>query len=54
MGWAGAITRRCKNSLEGESFPDPEYDASYSLSPFGAHTVGVTHNDQMKMIPRSY
>src|SRR5204863_913757 len=31
--------------------PDPEFAKTYSVSAFGAHTVGVTHNDQFKMIP---
>lgn len=49
--WPGAITQTVENSINGEDFPDPEYDKTYSISAFGAHTVGVTHNDQMKMIP---
>lgn len=49
--WPGAVTQTVQHSIEGEKFPDPEYDKSYSISAFGPHSVGVTHNDQMKMIP---
>lgn len=49
--WPGAVTQTVQNSIEGEPFPDPEYDATYLISSFGPHQVGVTHNDQMKMIP---
>jgi hypothetical protein len=49
--WPGAITQSVQASIEGESFPDPEYEANYSLGPFGPHMIGITHNDQMKMIP---
>lgn len=49
--WPGAITQTIQHSIEGEDFPDPEYDKTYSISAFGPHQVGVTHNDQMKMIP---
>ena len=49
--WPGAVTQTVQHSIEGEDFPDPEYDKIYSISAFGPHTVGVTHNDQMKMIP---
>lgn len=49
--WPGAVTQTVQNSIEGESFPDPEYDESYSISSFGPHAIGVTHNDQFKMIP---
>jgi len=49
--WPGAVTQTVQKSIEGEDFPDPEYDKTYSISAFGPHTVGVTHNDQMKMIP---
>ncbi len=49
--WPGAITQTVENSIDGEPFPDPEYDKTYSVSAFGPLTVGVTHNDQMKMIP---
>ncbi|NTW52549.1 MAG: carboxypeptidase regulatory-like domain-containing protein [Chlorobiaceae bacterium] len=49
--WPGAITQSVQASIEGEEFPDPEYDASYWLHPFSPHMIGVTHNDQMKMIP---
>lgn len=49
--WPGAITQTIQHSIEGEDFPDPEYDKTYSVSAFGPHQVGVTHNDQMKMIP---
>jgi len=49
--WPGAITQTVENSVDGESFPDPEYNKSYSIAAFGPLTVGVTHNDQMKMIP---
>ncbi|SDG52959.1 hypothetical protein SAMN04488542_15411 [Fontibacillus panacisegetis] len=49
--WPGAVTQTVQHSIEGEKFPDPEYDKTYSISSFGAHSVGVTHNDQFKMIP---
>jgi len=49
--WPGAVTQTVQHSIEGEDFPDPEYDKTYSISAFGPHTVGVTHNDQMVMIP---
>jgi len=49
--WPGAVTQTVQRSIEGEDFPDPEYDKTYPISAFGPHTVGVTHNDQMKMIP---
>ncbi|MNO31711.1 hypothetical protein D3C76_216870 [compost metagenome] len=49
--WPGAITQTVQHSIEGETFPDPEYDKTYSISSFGAHSVGVTHNDQFRMIP---
>lgn len=49
--WPGAITQTVQNSIEGEEFPDPEYDKKYSVSAFGPHSVGVTHNDQFTMIP---
>lgn len=49
--WPGAITQTVENSVDGESFPDPEFNKSYSIAAFGPLTVGVTHNDQMKMIP---
>lgn len=49
--WPGAVTQTVQHSIEGEEFPDPEYDATYSISSFGKHSVGVTHNDQFKMIP---
>lgn len=49
--WPGAITQSVQDSIYGEDFPDPEYDKTYSISAFGPHTVGVTHNDQMVMIP---
>ena len=49
--WPGAIRQTVQHSIEGENFPDPEYDKTYSISAFGPHTIGVTHNDQMKMIP---
>jgi hypothetical protein len=49
--WPGAVTQTVQHSIEGEDFPDPEYDKIYSIAAFGPHTVGVTHNDQMKMIP---
>lgn len=49
--WPGAIRQTVQASIEGENFPDPEYDKSYKMSAFGPHAVGVTHNDQFKMIP---
>lgn len=49
--WPGAVTQTVQASVEGEDFPDPEYDKSYSISSFGPHMIGITHNDQMKMIP---
>jgi hypothetical protein len=49
--WPGAITQSVQDSIYGEDFPDPEYDKTYSVSAFGPHSVGVTHNDQMVMIP---
>lgn len=49
--WPGAITQTVQHSIEGEDFPDPEYDKNYSVSAFGPHAVGVTHNDQFTMIP---
>lgn len=49
--WPGAVTQTVQHSIEGENFPDPEYDKTYSISAFGPHSVGVTHNDQMVMIP---
>lgn len=49
--WPGAVTQAVQASIEGEDFPDPEYPKTYSISSFGPHAVGVTHNDQMKMIP---
>ncbi|KAF0815114.1 hypothetical protein IGB42_00191 [Andreprevotia sp. IGB-42] len=49
--WPGAVTQSVQASMEGESFPDPEFNASYNISAFGAHEVGVTHNDQFTMIP---
>ncbi|MCX5863614.1 MAG: carboxypeptidase-like regulatory domain-containing protein [Deltaproteobacteria bacterium] len=49
--WPGAVTQTVQASVEGEIFPDPEYDKSYSISSFGPHMIGITHNDQMKMIP---
>lgn len=49
--WPGAITQSVQASIEGENFPDPEHAKTYSISAFGKHTVGVTHNDQMVMIP---
>jgi len=49
--WPGAVTQTVQHSIEGEDFPDPEYDQTYSISAFGPHAVGVTHNDQFKMIP---
>jgi len=49
--WPGAITQTVQHSIEGENFPDPEYDKTYSVSAFGPHAVGVTHNDQFTMIP---
>lgn len=50
--WPGAITQTVQASIEGEPFPDPEFaDKTYSVSAFGKHTVGVTHNDRMIMIP---
>lgn len=49
--WPGAVTQTVQHSIEGETFPDPEYDKTYSISSFGAHSIGVTHNDQFKMIP---
>lgn len=49
--WPGAVTQTVQHSIEGEEFPDPEYEKTYSISAFGPHTVGITHNDQMVMIP---
>ncbi|HEX2060340.1 MAG TPA: carboxypeptidase regulatory-like domain-containing protein, partial [Thermoanaerobaculia bacterium] len=49
--WPGAVRQTVEHSIVGETFPDPEYDKAYSISAFGPHTVGITHNDQMKMIP---
>jgi hypothetical protein len=49
--WPGAIRQTVQKSIEGENFPDPEYDKTYSVSAFGKQTVGITHNDQMVMIP---
>lgn len=49
--WPGAVTQTVQCSIEGEDFPDPEYEKSYSISSFGPHMVGITHNDQMVMIP---
>lgn len=49
--WPGAITQSVQHSIEGEDFPDPEYPKTYKIAAFGAHAVGVTHNDQFKMIP---
>ncbi|WP_090641287.1 carboxypeptidase regulatory-like domain-containing protein [Paenibacillus sp. UNC496MF] len=49
--WPGAITQTVQHAIEGEDFPDPEYDKTYSVSAFGPHTVGVTHNDKLVMIP---
>lgn len=49
--WPGAVRQSVEASVHGEPYPDPEFDATYSISSFGPHMVGVTHNDQMKMIP---
>ncbi|SMC20168.1 hypothetical protein SAMN02745857_00844 [Andreprevotia lacus DSM 23236] len=49
--WPGAVTQTVQASIEGEPFPDPEFAATYSISSFGPHAVGVTHNDQFTMIP---
>ncbi|MFZ5762210.1 MAG: carboxypeptidase regulatory-like domain-containing protein [Thermodesulfobacteriota bacterium] len=49
--WPGAVTQSVQASIEGESFPDPEYDKSYSIASFGPHMVGITHGEQMRMIP---
>lgn len=49
--WPGGIVQTVESSIDGEDFPDPEYDKKYSIAAFGPLTVGVTHNDQMKMIP---
>lgn len=49
--WPGAVRQTVQHSVEGEVFPDPEYPRSYTIKSFGPHTVGITHNDQMKMIP---
>ncbi|WP_406694603.1 carboxypeptidase-like regulatory domain-containing protein [Singulisphaera sp. Ch08] len=49
--WPGAITQTVQRSIEGEDFPDPEYDKTYSISSFGAQAVGFTHNDHFTMIP---
>jgi hypothetical protein len=49
--WPGAVRQTVQHSIEGEKFPDPEYDKTYSIAAFGPHTIGITHNDQMKMIP---
>ena len=46
--WPGAVTQTVQRSIEGEDFPDPEYDKTYSIFAFNPHQVGVTHNDQMK------
>ncbi len=49
--WPGAITQTVQNSQEGESFPDPEFDKSYTINAFGKHAVGFTHNDRFVLIP---
>jgi hypothetical protein len=49
--WPGAIRQTVEASVHGEEFTDPEYDAKYTISAFGSYTIGVTHNDQMRMIP---
>jgi hypothetical protein len=49
--WPGAIRQTVEASVHGEEFSDPEYDAKYTISAFGSYTIGVTHNDQMRMIP---
>ena len=49
--WPGAVTQTVQNSVEGEDFPDPEYDKTYSIHAFGPHAKGITHNNQFIMIP---
>jgi hypothetical protein len=49
--WPGAVTQTVQHSIEGEDFPDPEFNKTYSISSFGPHAVGVTHNDKFVMIP---
>jgi hypothetical protein len=49
--WPGAIRQSVEASVDGEYFPDPEYNKNYKITAFGKQTVGVTHNDQMVMIP---
>jgi len=49
--WPGAIRQTVGASVSGEIFNDPEYNKTYSVKAFGPYTVGVTHNDQMRMIP---
>jgi hypothetical protein len=50
--WPGAIRQSVQCSVEGEDFPDPEYPGkTYRISAFGRQTIGITHNDQMVMIP---
>lgn len=50
--WPGAVTQTVEHSMDGEPFPDPERpEKTYMVSSFDPHTVGVTHNDRMVMIP---
>ena len=49
--WPGAVTQSVESSVAGEDFVQPWSGKSYKISSFGKHIIGVTHNDQMKMIP---
>lgn len=48
--WPGAIRQSVQDSTDGSSFPDPD-GKNYTISAFGKQTIGITHNDQMIMIP---
>ncbi len=50
--WPGAIRQSVQDSTDGSNFPDPDDSSKkYSIAAFGKQTVGITHNDQLIMIP---
>lgn len=49
--WPGVVTQPVEAAIHGEPYPHPETGKQYSISSFGTHAVGVTHNGQFMMVP---